>query len=100
MEPWIALVALGLQTVVFLGGGWVMVLRNNWSTQALEKGQIAMQEELKKLAEVITNQAVQSVRLDNQGSQIVLLQKEISDLRRGDGWIKGKPRGGVNGEYP
>jgi len=94
MEPWIALVALGIQTVVFVGGGWVMVLRNNWSTQALEKGQIAMREELKKLAEVITNQAVQSVRIDNQGSQIVILQKELADLRRGDGWIEHRRVGG------
>ena len=65
-----------------------MVLRNGWSTAALEKQMEGMQHELKKLAEVITNQAVQANRLDNQGSQIATLQREVSDLRRGRGWIE------------
>jgi hypothetical protein len=97
MEPWILLVGLGIQTLLFLAGGYGMVLRGGWSATALEKQMAAMQEELKKLAEVVTNQAVHTNRLDNQGAQIAVIQKEISDLRRGDGWIR--THRGVDGEY-
>jgi hypothetical protein len=58
---------------------------------------MSMEEELKKLAEVITNQAVHTNRLDNQGAQIAVMQKEIYDLRRGDGWVRGKE--GIDREY-
>lgn len=98
MEPWILLAGLGIQTLLFLAGGYGMVLRNGWSAVALEKQLHSMEEELKKLAEVITNQAVHTNRLDNQGAQIAVLQKEVSDLRRGEGWITNR-RGGVDGEY-
>ena len=62
------------------------------------KNPTAAKAGLKKLAEVITNQAVHTNRLDNQGAQIAVLQKELSDLRRGEGWITG--RRGIDGEYP
>ena len=99
MEPWILLAGFALQTLLFLGGGWAMVLRNGWDTKSLEKQLQTMSEELKKLAEVITNQAVHTNRLDNQGAQIAVLQKELSDLRRGVGW-KTSRRDSVDGEYP
>ena len=52
----------------------------------------AVQDELKKMQELMVTQATQSERLNNHGSQIVQLQKEIADLRRGDGYIVGKDR--------
>lgn len=97
MEPWILLAGLGIQTLLFLAGGYAMVLRTGWSATALEKQLMSMEEELKKLAEVITNQAVHTNRLDNQGAQIAVMQKEIYDLRRGDGWVRGKE--GIDREY-
>jgi hypothetical protein len=97
MEPWILLAGLGIQTLLFLAGGYAMVLRNGWSATALEKQLLSMEKELQKLAEVITNQAVHTNRLDNQGAQLVVLQKEVSDLRRGEGWIRGQR--GVDREY-
>jgi len=49
-----------------------------------------MEGDLKKLAQVITQIAVQDIRIDNLTSLIVNLQHELSDLRRGDGWIEHK----------
>jgi hypothetical protein len=94
---WELLIAIAAQTIVFLGGGYGMVLRNGWIATSLEKQLVAMEQELKKLAEVIIAQAVQANRLDNQGSQLATLQREVSDLRRGEGWIKGQR--GIDREY-
>jgi hypothetical protein len=100
MEPWILLAGLGLQTLIFLAGGYGMVLRGGWSAASLEKQLASMQEELKQLNKVITAQAVHTNRLDNQGTQIAVLQKEVSDLRRGVGWKIDRGRPGIDGEYP
>jgi hypothetical protein len=100
MEPWILLAGLGLQTLLFLAGGYGMVLRGGWSAASLEKQLASMQEELKQLNKVITAQAVHTNRLDNQGAQIAILQREVSDLRRGVGWKVGGHRDGIDGEYP
>jgi hypothetical protein len=49
-----------------------------------------------KLSDVVTTQAVQSERLNNQGTQIAALTQEIADLRRGRGFIQRE----TDGEYP
>lgn len=55
---------------------------------------ITMQKEItelkdvaKSLAMIITNQAVQTVRLDSQGERLNILDGRIEDLRRGEGLI-------------
>ncbi len=69
-----------------------MVLRNDWSTKDLKEELESMEEELKKLAQIITQIAVQDIRIDNLTSLVINLQHELSDLRRGDGWIEHKQR--------
>lgn len=56
---------------------------------------LTMQREISELKEVarslsviITNQAVQTVRLDSQGERINILDKRLEDLRRGEGLIE------------
>jgi hypothetical protein len=46
---------------------------------------------LEKLTDALTQIAVQSNRLDNHGQQITVMQRDIADLRRGEGFIV--PRG-------
>jgi cob(I)alamin adenosyltransferase len=84
-------VGLAVQTIVIAGGGWAMVLRTNWSTLDLKEDLKAMQEELHKLAEVVTIQAVQTARIDHLSERLTLLQRNLEDLRRGDGWINHRP---------
>ncbi len=87
---WEIIASIGMQTALFLLGGYAMVLRNEWSTKDLKEDLESMDEELKKLAQVITQIAVQDIRIDNLTSLLVNLQHELSDLRRGDGWIEHK----------
>lgn len=46
-----------------------------------------MKEVAKSLAVIITQQAVQTVRMDSQGERLNSLDDKIEDLRRGDGYI-------------
>jgi hypothetical protein len=94
------MIGIAIQTLLFLAGGYAMVLRNDWSTRTMKEQLEGMQDELKKLSEVITIQAVQTTRIDNINGQVTTLQRELSDLRRGNGWIVRRPGGGVEGEYP
>ena len=75
-----------------------MVLRNDWSNKNLEKKMETMQTELKKLAEVVITQAVQTAQIQNLASQITMIQRNVEDLRRGNGFVKG--RQSIDGEYP
>lgn len=92
------MVALAVQTILFLAGGYGMVLKNDWSNKALERRLDQMSEELKGLAVVITTQAVQTNRLDNMDVHIASLDRRVEDLRRGNGYVRGS-RSGIDGEY-
>ena len=96
---WDFLIGIAVQTLLFLAGCYAMVLRNDWNTRIMKEQLDGMQDELKKLAEVIVTQAVQTTRLDNLNSQVTTLGRELSDLRRGNGWIV-RSRGGIEGEHP
>jgi hypothetical protein len=85
-----------------LGVGLFTIGRSSSRVEAAITNQaqdlIDMKAELKKLADVITQQAVQSSRIDNINSQIIMIQRTIEDLRRGSGYII-KNRQIVDGEH-
>jgi len=56
---WEIIASIGMQTALFLLGGYAMVLRNDWSTKDLKEDLKVMEGDLKKLAQVITQIAVQ-----------------------------------------
>ena len=97
MEHYTWLISITVQTVIFLFGVYGMVVHNNLSNKRLEAEVTDMRDELKDLKAVIIQQAVQTERLENLQSQVVLLQRNVEDLRRGQGFVVG--RGGVDGEY-
>lgn len=92
------LIGLGIQTILFLGGGYAMVLRNSWSNEAIKEEMKGVKLELKGLAEIIVQMAVQTTRLDNLTQNFTMLQQTVEDLRRGAGWMK--KRNVIDGEYP
>jgi len=99
LEHWEFLVGIGVQTLLFLAGGYGMVLRNDWSNKAMGQKLTGLESELKKLAEVVIMQAVQTNQIFNLNNQMTMLQRNVEDLRRGSGWITGH-RTSVDGEYP
>ena len=96
-DGYITLVGIAAQTVLYLVGGYALVLKTIWSNDALAEQVKAIQVELKALSTIITTLAVQDERLNNQGDRINQMDKKIEALRRGDGFITGAR--GVEKEY-
>ena len=96
-ETYATLIGIGVQTILYLLGGYAMVIRNDMGSKALKEKIDGMQKELQKLAEVVTMQAVQTSRLDNLTSQLTSVERRVEDLRRGNGYVRG--RAAVDGEY-
>lgn len=86
-----------IQTLVILGGGYAMLLRSTWESKAVKRELHDVRDQLEKLAHVIIQQAVQTKEIENLREQFHMLYKTIEELRRGNGWIRG--RGGIDGEY-
>lgn len=94
------LAGIGVQTVIFLLGGYRMMVHNNaaneFRNEQLKSEVAGMKQKLETLAEVITTQAVQTTRLDNLSSLLASMEKRIEDLRRGDGYIQKRSATGKN----
>ena len=88
---------LVIQTVLILGAGYAMLLRSDWSNKALRHELSSMKIELKKLADVVILQAVHAKEIEQLREQFTMLYKTIEDLRRGNGFVRG--RKGLDGEY-
>lgn len=95
----ITVVGLAIQTLMYILAGYALVVRHDESNKNLKAEFHGMQEQLKKLSEVITQLAVQTVRVDNIGQQVTLLQRTVEDLRRGTGYVKTPARASLDGEY-
>jgi hypothetical protein len=76
-----------VQTFLFMIGGYALIIRNDESRKILTSQINDIQDELRALAKVTTQIAVQSIRLDNMAQQVNLLDKRVDDLRRGEGFI-------------
>lgn len=75
---------------IISGGLLVLItLRGDVATMKVEVGEI--QSEIKKIGDVLVNQA-------DQNRRIIHLEEDLRDLRHGRGFIQG-PRG-VDREYP
>lgn len=97
MEQYGTLIGIAVQTAIFLLGGYGMVIRNDGSNRALKEQVAGIQAELKGLAAVVTQLAVQTVRLDSLSERMTMADRRIEELRHGKGFIRGES--GVNGEY-
>ncbi len=99
MEHWAELVGIGVQTAMILLGGAGMVIRNDSSLKAFQKEIAKMQHELQSLSQVITQQAVQAERLNEQSRRMNMLEQRVEDLRRGRGYVQERHNETVDREY-
>ena len=95
---YISLIGIAIQTILYLLGGYALVIRSSEGNRVLREQVLGIQLELKSLANVVTKIAVQDERLNNQGQRLNDLDQKIESLRRGDGFIAGVR--GVDKEYP
>lgn len=92
------LIGICVQTALFILGGYAMVIRNDVGNKQLRLEITNMKDELKKLADVIITQAVQTTRLDNLAMMVVSMEKRVEDMRRGNGFIQ-RGKDSVDREY-
>lgn len=98
----VAVVTLGFNIALHLfGGGWKLSQR----LSSLEAGITAMQQEIKKLSDVLIKMAdmrgelrVLDTRLTALDMRTAAVEKDVRELRHGDGFIRGAR--GIDKEYP
>ena len=91
MSEYTSLIGITIQTVLYLLGGYAMVIRNDAKSNSMQQEIRELKEVAKSLAVIITQQAVQTVRLDSQGERLNLIDDKIERIRRGEG-LSGFPR--------
>jgi Tfp pilus assembly protein PilO len=100
VEHYAWLINIIVQSVIFGFGVLGMIVYNNQSNKRLEIEMVDMKEEVKKLAQVIVQQAIQTTRLDSLVAQLISVERRVEDMRRGNGWVTKPTRTGIDGEYP
>ena len=93
------LLGVAFQTVLLLLGGYAMVIRNDKDNKFLKDQISAIQVEIKGLANVVVQQAIQTTRLDGLSERVTLIDKRVEDMRHGRGYVVRDQRKGVEGEY-
>ena len=94
----ITIIGIAIQTLFMLLGGYALIVRHDESNKHLNAEIKGMQQQLQKLAEIVTQMAVQTVRVDNLNQQVTMLARTVEDLRRGTGYVKAA-RPSIDGEY-
>lgn len=97
-DVYITVIGIGIQTFLYLLGGYAMVIRNDSVTKGLSDDVKGIQTNLKDLAIVITQLAVQASRLDNLSQRMNSVDDRVNDLAHGRGFIR-EYRGQIEGEY-
>ena len=83
-----------IEIASIIGGGLMVLitLRGDVATMKAEVGDI--QVEIKKIGDVLINQA-------DQNRRIIHLEEDVRELRHGHGFVQGRQGvAGIDGEYP
>ncbi len=96
-----AVISIGMVAAAIIGGWYKFGGRLDmieYRVKAVEDTMTKIGEVLKTIAETNTKLAVMDQRHLACEESVAVLQKELSSLRRGEGWIRSH-RESVNGEY-
>ena len=86
----INLIGIGVQTVVFLAGGYAMLVRNDTMIKGIREELSEMEKEMKSLASVLTQIAVQTTRIDLMGERLNIIDRRVDEMRHGQGFVQHK----------
>jgi hypothetical protein len=75
-----------------VGGGIVVLFKMNSSVIMLKADVASMQKEIVKIGDVLTKLAIADTRLNN-------IERDIRELRHGEGFVRGKLNRSIDGEY-
>lgn len=89
-----------IQVVTIAGGGMLVLITMKNTVAVLQRDVGAIQVEIKKMGDILTKMAVTETRLDNMDLRVTNSERDIRDMRRGEGFIRQNHRSSIDGEYP
>ncbi len=91
---------VSLAQIVGIGIGGIAFLMTMKNTVTNIKNDVsAIQFEIKKMGEILTKMAVAETRIDNCDTRLTNIERDVRELRHGQGFIRGS-RTSIDGEYP
>jgi hypothetical protein len=87
-----------IQIASIVGGGLLVLVTMRSTITVLQRDVGSIQSEIKKMGDILTKMAVTENRLDNTDTRLTNVERDIRDLRRGEGFIRGSA--GIEHEYP
>lgn len=86
-----------LQVASILIGGLIVLVTMRSTVAVLQRDVAAIQAEIKKMGDILTKMAVAETRLDNTDTRLTNAERDIRELRHGQGFVRGSA--GIDREY-
>lgn len=86
-----------IEIASIIGGGLLVLIRLNNNVVSLKTEVSGMQDEIKKLGEIMIAQADIRGELKGIGARLTTAEQDIREVRHGDGFVRGAL--GIDREY-
>lgn len=80
-----------------VGGGLLVLVTLRNTVTGLKEDVTSIQDELRKMGDILTKMAVAETRLDNTDTRLTTVERDIRELRHGQGFVRGPS--GIDREY-
>lgn len=94
---WTISVGSLIQVAAIAGGGLLVLITMRNTVAVLQRDVASIQVEIKKMGDILTKMAVAETRLDNTDTRLTNVERDVRDLRHGDGFIRSSR--GIDKEY-
>ena len=86
-----------LQVASIMIGGLLGLVTMRNTVTGLQRDVASIQTEIKKMGDILTKMAVAETRLDNTDTRLTNVERDIRELRHGNGFVRGST--GIDREF-
>lgn len=86
---WTISVGSIIQVLAIAGGGMLVLISMRNTVSVLQRDVASIQVEIKKMGDILTKMAVAETRLDNTDTRLTNVERDLRDLRHGQGFVRG-----------
>ena len=94
---WTISVGSLIQVAAIAGGGLLVLITMRNTVSVLQRDVASIQIEIKKMGDILTKMAVAETRLDDTDTRLTNVERDLRDLRHGQGFVRGPA--GIDREY-
>lgn len=94
---WTISVGSLIQVAAIAGGGLLVLITMRNTVAVLQRDVASIQVEIKKMGDILTKMAVAETRLDDTDTRLTNVERDLRDLRHGQGFVRGPA--GIDREY-